>query len=105
MISLDGGGTTKAPPPWDQRSAAAFELESMPGLDPMFGQWCGAVPDFGVVDVVDVVVVGACDFDPPDAASATPPPAAAVHTAASARMRIGLVIAPPFASLHEISPA
>jgi len=94
---MDGGGATQAPPPWCQRPTEAFELELVPGFDPLW-QWCGALP-FGVVAVVEVVVVAVCDFAPPDAASATPPPAATVQTAASARMRVSLVIPPPFDAL------
>ena len=57
----------------------------------MLGQWCGAVP-FGVVAVDVVVVWAAWDRASPAAANATPPPAAAVQTAASARMRVSFPI-------------
>jgi len=70
----------EAPPPRDQRPNAAFEFELEFEFDPLLGQWCGAVP-FGVVAVDVVVVWAAWDREPPAAANATLPPAAAVQTA------------------------
>ncbi len=89
----------EAPPPRDQRPNAAFEFELEFEFDPLLGQWCGAVP-FGVVAVDVVVVWAAWDREPPAAANATLPPAAAVQTAASARIRVSLWIPPPFDAAH-----